>query len=1277
MGKVVAKTAKAKISTARVTSSMLLALLLVGCLGTAGTAFAALLHSSANLGTKYGTWGGSYTCATCHNDNTRNIKMVNYSVATPTGKRAVTFSRLTASQNSTVGVYGNDQRTYATNGSTNICEVCHHQPTHHQYSASKVTSNSHYNNQDCTGCHQHSKAFAAPVGGACNSCHGDPPTTGKHASHIAISMTCPACHNGTPVNAFDRPNMSSGNGSLNLGFNVVTSTFTRMPPKLTAIKSGTVTTNTAGVVVTAPTTQIVGTPVSCTVYCHGGWSYSGGGGVASATGTVVQWTATKTCNMCHYTSATEVDNVSASGLGTSAQTHLLHAGSTTTAPRQGYACGTCHTVPTGTDTTHVNGDSKVVLATGTYKGFGNFTSMSVASGSGGSYGSCNATVCHGSKSPAAWGTSYTRATGGVCFTCHGSQSAAFTNTSAATVAPGGSNIDTNRVTGNTTRGGMHQEHLTGTNGITGVKVKCGECHSNRPQNNTYTQVQAAPHLQTSTARLSFTGRAVLKSHTPTLTRTSGVISCATTYCHTATMNSGTGLAPAWNNTAYLSGPAPTVADCNKCHGLPPRKTFGHASTAVITLATSIGPTCSSLASGCHTSVKATTATFAITDVFTDTTLHMNGDGNGGDCVGCHQLSQNGKRAIITGTSGQFGGQSHHIQGVAVTDKKMCYVCHNEADVNGAKTGDHLGANGGSVDLALWSAGARTATYIRYTANSANRSQAVKLTQFCLGCHSAAAAASQPFAAFGDTRTPIAYAWDGRSVEERYSQTTTTVWSNYSTNNTNKKRGTTKALSAHGNAANNDQGYSATVGTDGRITDTTGNVNVVCFDCHNSHGSAVAGVTSNYSSATGRNKGGILKQVTAGLGGYAATYQPAASSVTYKSGSVATFNPGADLCFDCHNNRTASTTMPWGYNSTYGASQPILGYMDTPYFGNYTMASAKRTAYKLGGTVGSANDRRKPMGGHYGTSVSGDSVSARAAGKINGLCTPCHDPHGVTKNTALVANGTKAVPLLKGTWVTSPYLEDKADIAVARGGGSKFAYIAGGANIPGYHIDQNTLLQQPAPNKGPAATSLKSDQRRQAFRNFSNAGLKLHTEKTVTEFAGLCNNCHNQLALTGSATKLAAPATWKTKERIHQAVAGNAATTGSNTNNVIHAYTCSKCHTPHVSRLPRLMVTNCLNVNHKGQVVTGGSVSATAGSTTANSGQILQSTVSSGKGAGRFPGGGGRYNGSASSAQNPGPWWFQTTVPTAASYGSNCHNAANAGGTTYNPTNQQWNNRTPW
>ena len=31
--------------------------------------------------------------------------------------------------------------------------------------------------------------------------------------------------------------------------------------------------------------------------------------------------------------------------------------------------------------------------------------------------------------------------------------------------------------------------------------------------------------------------------------------------------------------------------------------------------------------------------------------------------------------------------------------------------------------------------------------------------------------------------------------------------------------------------------------------------------------------------------------------------------------------------------------------------------------------------------------------------------------------------------------------------------------------------------------------------------------------------------------------------------------------------------------MFHQFSCSKCHSPHASRLPKLMITNCLDIRH--------------------------------------------------------------------------------------------------
>jgi len=154
-------------------------------------------------------------------------------------------------------------------------------------------------------------------------------------------------------------------------------------------------------------------------------------------------------------------------------------------------------------------------------------------------------------------------------------------------------------------------------------------------------------------------------------------------------------------------------------------------------------------------------------------------------------------------------------------------------------------------------------------------EVAKINQHCLGCHSAANSAVQPF---GDGKTPKQYAWDGLSIAERYSQTGTTAWGKYadtSSTDITPKNTQTKAYSAHGNAAANQRGWDLNE----TWPNKSGTGSVACFDCHNSHGSTVSGKTSSYTSAT--TNGAILKDITAALEGIprVTSLRPAVQSLT--------------------------------------------------------------------------------------------------------------------------------------------------------------------------------------------------------------------------------------------------------------------------------------------------------------------------------------------------------------------------------------------------------------
>jgi len=374
------------------------------------------------------------------------------------------------------------------------------------------------------------------------------------------------------------------------------------------------------------------------------------------------------------------------------------------------------------------------------------------------------------------------------------------------------------------------------------------------------------------------------------------------------------------------------------------------------------------------------------------------------CLKCHD-------SIIK----QFKGNSHHIQGVETSDRH-CYACHWEATEDGNVNSSYHGKNG-AVDLVVWINGTRPVdfltgkTAVSFTPTAIGgkneRTMVAGITVHCLSCHNDDALKSTPFA--GDPNSPGKYAWDRESIASRYSSKKTTSWGKYSTATSNRKKQITKAFSAHGNTAMNEGGWREMTGYDGNMPLTRGGnsaKNVECFDCHNSHGSNAAGVTASYPSFDKSSNGGILKQTLAGQSGYKSDYQPAINSYNKSKNP---FNSGAGLCFDCHETASAGIT-PWGYSSTFGAAKPIMGYKDSPGFGDGLKGSSARYGNRQGrGEISSSHLK------------AGTPLHYNASEQINGLCTPCHDPHGISRT--LGKDMDYAIPLLKGSWLTSPYKED--------------------------------------------------------------------------------------------------------------------------------------------------------------------------------------------------------------------------------------------------------------
>lgn len=98
--------------------------------------------------------------------------------------------------------------------------------------------------------------------------------------------------------------------------------------------------------------------------------------------------------------------------------------------------------------------------------------------------------------------------------------------------------------------GAHAAHLAG--GALRVAIACSECHE---------PVADLTHVD-GDARVTFGPLASADGATPAWNR-SPTPSCATTYCHGATLSGGTNPSPVWTR---VDG---SQASCGTCHGLPP------------------------------------------------------------------------------------------------------------------------------------------------------------------------------------------------------------------------------------------------------------------------------------------------------------------------------------------------------------------------------------------------------------------------------------------------------------------------------------------------------------------------------------------------------------------------------------------------------------------------------------------------------------------------------------------------------------------------------------
>jgi len=350
---------------------------------------------------------------------------------------------------------------------------------------------------------------------------------------------------------------------------------------------------------------------------------------------------------------------------------------------------------------------------------------------------------------------------------------------------------------------------------------------------------------------------------------------------------------------------------------------------------------------------------------------------------------------------------------------------------------------------------------------------------------------------------------------------------------------------------------------------------------------------------------------------------------------------AEICWNCHLG-LSPIASEWGTNTggtyNYGSLHSSLAD-GTPSPGNHLnwttgyWKSGAGFTYKNGqlgvrpthadGSVGS-NTRYTGSRASASIHATGGTVGTQSNTLAEVRCSYCHDVHDT------LAGSPSGKPYLRGTWRSNPYKEDGAPRAgvtfsvvnnqygdVPRGGPSN---TGNGA----WQIDQNNgspnASYSYATNDGlcnlcHSQTSLQGlawGGHKNAVRGFTNdtsgarnifdasirgGAANGRTTTPYMAYQGVTNYANsdwmgglrsNDYAAT--VNSLAAPRVGGLNDRYqYQAAYFQWGTQGSgltqiaiNTSAVnadYHSFSCSKCHNPHASRLPRLMITNCLDTKN--------------------------------------------------------------------------------------------------
>ncbi len=1169
-----------------------------------------MLHNSAATGSSkwnsLGGWGlagakyGEFTCDTCHVDTTTNIKRIRQTISFPDGSTmpngAISSAVTLTDTRDTTSDYGDAVGGHT--ASSGVCEVCHsldetrvNGVQHHAFdmSAATATNQNHQLSTDCMNCHNHKQGFKPT---ACDACHGNPPTTadadgstqtglawspvvtgsvtpGAHDAHVNVQgyTDCNTCHNGNAM-----PN----GGDIDIHFNA----------DFSAGGGGTSVTGTysgqTGVNYNNGSVAGDGTKTCAAVYCHGG-SIGGSGPV---------WDAAVVCGDCHGATAVTPPSTSS---------HATHAGTLA------LACNQCHGATAGA-AGHMNGNVQWDVSALPTNAAGSATYAGTTTGNTGGlapsavYGNCSNVYCHFTSTPT-WGGALSNG----CASCH--------NNGAGEPWPST---------------GAHNAHFTAlgvslstqVNNGTAVQAKCDYCHTGNTHADGTVQVSVAatyddlsagtPAYTTQCSNISCHGGQITPAWTGTIDANTQCTSChkaesvATEYnSATSGMHGITGVVSGQNHGSSVA--------CTSCHNGQPANHFsdtGLASSAMnrpavtdfvagITLGTSSDlDTC---AMSCHKEgLDASRGVSTPWARLNNKTWASGGGAAGDECKTCHGIWGSWRANVLVNhandwdTDGTPEVQANHAE---------CETCHGFAP--GATnanytatwgTGDHgnglitmngpTPSTGAGYNSTNWGCDNACHGGASTSHNLADSSWGVGFGDFgggsCDLCH-----------APGGTGPTVVYpAGNSGFTGELYGSHLKAVTADVVNGTTDWSLQCQKCHGFHSGdvqvANNTTVGINYTthggIWLGGTATGAKTTEAEICWTCHDINGISEWGLNTDTNGAYpdynfGQMSTGNSNWLVGTWQSANFTYKEAAIQSTHTvnaAGSSAvtgaaygrTESPDAvakircSYCHDVHNrNQATSDTMTgkpylrgsWFGNPYFedGAPQNLSGSTTFETTTNYNRVPRGSISEDF------FNASSQAKGGYWidqnmtaqgvGTYPVSSNTAYDTVGEIAGLCTLCHGTsvntmdYAPTGDNMWVGTNGHANAVIGGTGTASGNATDILDRS------------ANEINSKGYTIEMGHSGGDGANYDRPEGYGYRDD------GSYTPAYAPSHGFKEPEPYK---NNWFEWGFIMAAGDQSANPGN-PSPQLVNQ----------------YHQFTCSKCHNPHASRLPKLMITNCLDTQH--------------------------------------------------------------------------------------------------